>query len=97
MPTVSGTGSLRLKKPRLALAGILPIASSAALGPGPRLIQNLGPDALYVQDVTPATTTDGVKVPSGSSVFLGGTEVYYAVSDGTSDVRDLGRGLGIFQ
>lgn len=95
MPTVSGTGSLRLKKPRLALMGILPIVDSTALGSGPRLIQNLGPDALYVQDVTPATTTDGVKVPSGSSIFIGG-QAYYAVSDGTSDVRDLGRGLGIY-
>ena len=96
MPTVSGTGSVSLKKPVLALRGYIPITTSAPLGSGPRLIQNLGPDILYVQDVTPATTTDGVKVASGSSIVIGGGESYYAVSAGKSDVRVLGRGLGIF-
>ena len=60
------------------------------------LIQNLGPDALYVSDVDPATADNGVQVSVGRSVAVGYGDTYYGISAGTSDVRNLARGVGLF-
>lgn len=67
-----------------------------ALGSSSYLIQNLGPDNLYVGEST-VTVDDGVKVAAGEALAVGSTNSpVFAVSDGTSDVRTLGRGMGIF-
>jgi hypothetical protein len=60
------------------------------------MIQNLGPDNLYIDDVDPCTTTEGTQIPAGSAVALGGGTMYNAISEGTSDTRVLGRGQGFF-
>jgi hypothetical protein len=56
------------------------------------MIQNHGPDDLYVHDVDPATADQGTLVPSGSALAVGGGADFFAISDGTSDTRILGRG-----
>lgn len=70
--------------------------SSQFLCTGPAQIQNLGSSDLYVADVNPATTNNGVKVANGKSLVVGGGEDYYAISVGTSDVRVLARASGVF-
>lgn len=70
--------------------------SSQFLCTGPALIQNLGSDDLYVADVNPATTVNGALVANGSSIVVGGGEDYYAISEGTSDVRVLARASGVY-
>ena len=67
-----------------------------ALGTSAMLIQNLGPDALYLgeADVTDET---GVLVSPGESLVVGNlNHPLYAVSSAASDVRILVRGQGIF-
>jgi hypothetical protein len=60
------------------------------------LIQNLGPDAVYIGG-TAVTTETGFRVSSGEALAVGtATSMLYAVSDGTSDVRILNRATGIF-
>lgn len=61
------------------------------------LIQNLGDGVLYVSDVDPATVDNGVEVQPNDAITVGGGAIFYAISDGTSDVRTLGRGSGYFQ
>lgn len=68
----------------------------AIIGEDPCLIQNLGPDILYVgyQDVT---SSNGVQVASGGHAVIGETnDPVYVVSVGTSDVRILGRGENLY-
>lgn len=67
-----------------------------SIGSGPMLIQNLGDDDLYVLDESSVTIDTGVQLITGASVVVGDGESFYAVSEGTSDVRILGRGTGIF-
>lgn len=60
------------------------------------LIQNLGPDAAYVGGASVAPET-GFRVSAGEAVSVGlATNTLYVVSDGTSDIRILSRGIGIF-
>jgi hypothetical protein len=58
------------------------------------LIQNLGPDILYVGEQDDAADT-GVQLSAGDAVAVGDGLTYYGVSVGTSDVRLLGRATGI--
>ncbi len=60
------------------------------------LIQNLGPDDLYVGEESVDSDT-GFKVPSGSAVTVGNTAWdVWVVSDGTSEVYTLGEGGGLY-
>lgn len=66
------------------------------IGDDSYLIQNLGPDPLYVGN-SDVTTDTGVQINTGESLTVGVTETdVYVVSAGTSDVRTLIRGLGVF-
>jgi hypothetical protein len=60
------------------------------------LIQNLGPDDLYVSDLAMVTTDTGVQITPGHSISVGAGETHYGVSEGTSDVRICGAGTGLF-
>jgi hypothetical protein len=71
--------------------------SSVLIASEESLIQNLGDDVLYVSDVDPATVGNGVEVQPNDCVAVGGGANFYAISEGTSDVRTLGRGSGYFQ
>lgn len=57
------------------------------------LIQNLGPEALYVSRSSTDTVENGIELLEGDAlelngpVFEGGGPVYMATSTGTSDVR----------
>ena len=70
--------------------------SSESLGEGVMLIQNLGPDALYVWDEPGVTTSNGVQVSAGRAVAVGSGFEHFGISAGTSDVRTLSGGLGLF-
>lgn len=70
--------------------------SEVELGEGVMLIQNLGPDALYVWDQPGVTTSTGVEVSTGRAVAVGSGFIHYGISAGTSDVRTLAGGLGLF-
>ena len=61
-----------------------------------QLIQNLGPDALYIGDLATVTPLTGVKLASGQSFTAVGRGGAWVVSSGTSDVRLGKRGTGIF-
>ena len=61
------------------------------------LIQNLGPDPLYIGDLGTVTPATGVKLAPGQSFTAGGRGGGpWVVSSGTSDVRLAKRGTGIF-
>jgi hypothetical protein len=64
------------------------------LGEGVKLVQNLGPDLLYIEDNPNVTAETGVQVTAGDSVSAGSGETHYCVSAGTSDYRLLGEGTG---
>lgn len=64
------------------------------LGPNYPLIQNLGPDPIYVGADSSVSTATGVKVESGQS-FNANSPSTWVVSSGTSDVRSIDRGVGI--
>lgn len=59
------------------------------------LIQNLGPDPLYVSDASTVTASTGVKLTVGQSLVVATAKGPWAVSGGTSDVRLVNRGAGI--
>lgn len=68
----------------------VPIASAG-------LIQNLGPDPVYIGGSSAVTSANGLRVASGEALAVGtSTSTLYAISGGTSDVRTLSRGTGIF-
>lgn len=75
---------------------------AVALGPGPRLIQNLGPDDLYVGSSNMngdplVTAEDGIRLSSGESISLQSTSSKISVvSSGTSEVRHLSSGTGVY-
>jgi hypothetical protein len=72
-------------------------SSSAQLGQGPCLVQNLGPDDLYVGVSDTVTTGDGIRISAGDSASVGFTSSpLYGISSGTSDVRLLAAGTGIY-
>lgn len=67
-----------------------------SLGTGSKLIQNLGPDALYLGGETVDDET-GVVLNANESIVVGDmTHPLFVVSAAASDVRTLSRGLGIF-
>lgn len=69
--------------------------TAISLGSAGALIQNLGPDALYLGSHA-VTTDDGIKVSVGEALTIGYTDsAVFGVSDGTSDVRVLRGGMGI--
>lgn len=59
------------------------------------LVQNLGPDDLYIGEST-VTEANGVLLAAGVSVAVGYGLSYYVVSSDTSDVRLLGGAVGVF-
>lgn len=62
----------------------------------PGLIQNLGPDSVWIGG-SDVDDTSGVKVLPGQSITTAVPIVaLYGISSGTSDVRFLGRCTGIF-
>ena len=72
-------------------------STPVSLGQSGQLIQNLGPDDLYVQPFSGVTVQSGFRIPSGKSVAVGyANGGLYAVSAGTSEVRTLGGGTGMF-
>lgn len=73
------------------------------IGGGFVLIQNLGPDDLYVEVTAenqpePDLTADtGLQIGAGQSVSFDNSNFWiWGVSDGTSDVRSLEGGSGVF-
>lgn len=74
----------------------MPSATSevVSLGEGVKLIQNLGPDLLYVEANANVTAETGVQVTAGDSVSTGAGETHYCISAGNSDYRVLGEGFG---
>jgi len=66
------------------------------IGSGPQMIQNLGPDTIYVggPSVT-AETGFTVKIGETFAMLYNGTPSY-AVSAGNSDVRRLPGGSGMY-
>lgn len=72
------------------------LEEAVALPSYPCVVQNLGPDTLYLGEAT-VTAGAGVKVEIDKAVTIGGTNsVIYAISDGECDVRILSQGLGMF-
>lgn len=73
-----------------------------ALFVGPLLIQNLGPDDLYVgqsdMNENPlVTSSNGFRLSTGESVSIGTiTSKISVVSTGTSEVRYLSSGTGVY-
>jgi len=66
------------------------------VGSSSYLIQNLGPDKLYVGGSS-VTVETGIELQVGQALTVGETRSsVFVVSDGTSDVRILDRGMGIF-
>lgn len=72
---------------------------------GVSLVQNLGPDALYVDVSTSPTdgpspvlsSSNGVQVSSGEAVSFDNENLHvWGISGGTSDVRVLEGGNGIY-
>jgi hypothetical protein len=59
------------------------------------LIQNLGPDPLYVSDGSTVSANTGVKLTAGQSLTVSTSKGPWAVSAGTSDVRVVNRGTGL--
>jgi hypothetical protein len=72
------------------------VTAVTELGPGPLLIQNHSGDPIYVLDDPDVSFSNGVRIDTGRAVAVGGGATYYATSDGSSDVRLLSRGTGIF-
>lgn len=71
--------------------------SAEQLASGDCLVQNLGPDALYLGRDESVDASSGVKVAAGDAVSVAYTsQPLHGVSVGTSDVRILEAGTGIF-
>ena len=67
------------------------------LGPAGKIIQNLGPDPLYVSAWNGVTSSTGVRLQSGESISVSyNNSGIWAISSGTSDVRLCDGGLGIY-
>ena len=66
------------------------------LKPAARLIQNLGPDPIFVGEEG-VTEDDGIQLLAGQGMSVSYTNYnLFMVSSGTADVRTLGQGDGIF-
>jgi hypothetical protein len=51
------------------------------------LIQNLGPDILYISVTHPATANNGIRLLKGQALDVSGVGSVSAFSAGTSDLR----------
>lgn len=72
------------------------ITTTASVVASNSLIQNLGPDTLYVGEGSVSAST-GIRVDVGKAIAIGTVNgTLYAVSAGSSDVRVLGRATGVF-
>lgn len=70
--------------------------TATSLGSNPGLVQNLGPNNLYLGGSS-VTASNGLEVTPGESVSVGFTNSpIYGISAGTSDVRVMGGARGIF-
>lgn len=69
-----------------------------SFGTDGQLIQNLGPDLLYVQSDPSVDATTGLQLGVGDclSTLYSTGGLLYAVSAGNSEVRELISGTGIF-
>jgi len=67
-----------------------------SLGYGAQLVQNLGPDELYLGESDVDSSTGVLLNANESTVVATRTHDLYVVSAGSSDVRTLSRGQGIF-
>jgi hypothetical protein len=66
------------------------------IGTGPQLIRNMGPDDLYLGGAD-VSEENGYPLHSGQSIsMLHGDKAGYAISTGTSDVRLMPGGSGVF-
>lgn len=69
---------------------------------GPLLIQNLGPDVVYVGhstvlDIPEVSDEEGFQVSPGRTISIGPTNTKISVvSAGDSDVRTLASGTGVY-
>ena len=76
--------------------------NAVSLEAGPLLLQNLGPDDLYVghsaMDGTPTVTAEaGFRLSAGESISVQSTSSKISVvSSGTSEVRYLKSGTGVY-
>lgn len=71
-------------------------ATPTLLKPSARLIQNLGPDPIFVGEEG-VTDADGIQLLAGQGMSVSYTNYnLYMVSSGTADVRTLGQGGGLF-
>lgn len=71
--------------------------TAVVIGKDAYLIQNLGPDTLYVGETDAVDEENGIQLLVGEALSVGATNVsIYAVSEAASDVRILSRGLGFF-
>lgn len=59
------------------------------------LIQNLGPDPIYIGVDNSVTSETGVKIDTGQS-FTSKRSNSWVVSSGTSDVRTVEQGIGVY-
>lgn len=72
------------------------VTTTAQRIPSAGLIQNLGPDEVYIGESSSVTTSTGLEIVAGESLAVGNTNAnLYAISAGTSDVRTLTRATGI--
>lgn len=82
----------------MASVSTIPVSLAA----GPLLLQNLGPDDLYVghsyADGTPTVTpSTGFRLSTGESISVQSTSTKISVvSVGTSEVRYLSAGTGVY-
>jgi hypothetical protein len=71
--------------------------TAVSVGTGPGLVQNLGPDEMYVGNSTGLTSSTGVLVPANKAMAFGFSNTpIYVISAGASDVRFLYGGSGLF-
>lgn len=66
------------------------------IGTGPQLVQNLGPDVIYVGGPNVDDTTGFTVQPGETFAMLYNGTPSYAVSAGNSDVRRLPGGSGMY-
>jgi len=60
------------------------------------LVQNLGPDTITIGEAN-VSSGDGITILINEAIAIGNVnQPVYVISDGTSDVRLLGRGTGMF-
>ena len=67
------------------------------LGKNGQLIQNLGPDDLYIAPTPSVGLSSGFRIVPGESLSFGySNDPMYAISGGTSELRSLSGGTGMY-